>query len=57
MSKVYLTGANGRAGQYILRDLLSNGYEVVGVDKNPPNLNNSFPETGIINQHPVSIGS
>tara|TARA_Y100001960_G_scaffold172168_1_gene180465 strand:+ start:1192 stop:2112 length:921 start_codon:yes stop_codon:yes gene_type:complete len=57
MSKVYLTGANGRAGQYILRDLLSNGYEVVGVDKNPPNLNNSFPETGFFNQHPVSMGS
>ena len=36
---------------------MSNGYEVVGVDKNPPNLNNSFPETGFFNQHPVSMGS
>jgi UDP-glucose 4-epimerase len=34
MTTVFVTGATGRAGQYIVKDLLANGYDVVGVDKN-----------------------
>ncbi|MDA1280419.1 MAG: NAD(P)-dependent oxidoreductase [Chloroflexi bacterium] len=36
MKTVFVTGSTGRAGQYIVKDLLDHGYEVVGVDKNPP---------------------
>lgn len=33
MTTVFVTGATGRAGEYIVKDLLSNGYKVVGVDQ------------------------
>jgi UDP-glucose 4-epimerase len=36
MTKVLVTGAAGRAGGYIVKDLLDNGYEVVGIDKVSP---------------------
>jgi UDP-glucose 4-epimerase len=36
MTKVLVTGATGRAGGYIVKDLLDHDYEVVGIDKNMP---------------------
>jgi len=36
MTKVLVTGASGRAGGYIVKDLLDRKYEVVGVDKIMP---------------------
>lgn len=36
MTKVFVTGCTGRAGQYIVKDLLEHGYDVVGVDANAP---------------------
>ena len=36
MKTVFITGATGRAGQYIVKDLLESGYDVIGVDQNPP---------------------
>jgi UDP-glucose 4-epimerase len=36
MTTVFVTGATGRAGEYIVKDLLENGYSVVGVDQNAP---------------------
>jgi len=36
MTTVFVTGATGRAGEYIVKDLLENGYAVVGVDQNAP---------------------
>jgi|TARA_B110000495_G_scaffold96170_1_gene83195 UDP-glucose 4-epimerase len=36
MSTVFVTGATGRSGQFIVSDLLENGYNVVGVDQNSP---------------------
>ena len=36
MTTVFVTGATGRAGQFIVSDLLENGYNVVGVDQNSP---------------------
>ena len=42
MKTIYVTGSTGKAGQYIVQDLLENGYNVVGIDKNPPS------DTGIV---------
>ena len=42
MKTIYVTGSTGKAGQYIVQDLLDNGYNVVGIDKNPPS------DTGIV---------
>ncbi|MBT6707304.1 MAG: NAD(P)-dependent oxidoreductase [Chloroflexi bacterium] len=36
MTTVFVTGSTGRAGEYIVKDLTANGYDVVGVDQNPP---------------------
>lgn len=36
MTTVFVTGSTGRAGKYIVDDLLEHGYDVVGVDQNPP---------------------
>ncbi|MQG87960.1 MAG: NAD(P)-dependent oxidoreductase [SAR202 cluster bacterium] len=36
MTTVFVTGSSGRAGEYIIKDLLNNDYEVVGVDQKPP---------------------
>ena len=36
MTTVFVTGSTGKAGNYIIKDLLENGYEVVGVDRNDP---------------------
>jgi UDP-glucose 4-epimerase len=41
MPTVFVTGSTGRAGEYIVKDLLANGYDVVGVDKNPPGGTNT----------------
>lgn len=41
MATVYVTGATGRAGEYIIKDLLDHGYDVVGVDKNAPGGTNA----------------
>ncbi|HJP28235.1 MAG TPA: NAD(P)-dependent oxidoreductase [Dehalococcoidia bacterium] len=37
MTTVFVTGATGRAGQFIVNDLLESGYDVVGVDMNSQN--------------------
>lgn len=36
MTTVFVTGASGRAGEYIVKDLLEHGYDVVGADQNSP---------------------
>jgi len=38
MTTVFVTGSTGKAGKYIVKDLLDNGYDVVGVgvDRNDP---------------------
>lgn len=36
MTTVFVTGSTGRAGTYIVRDLLAHDYDVVGVDTKPP---------------------
>lgn len=36
MTTVFVTGSAGRAGEYIIKDLLEHGYDVVGVDQNTP---------------------
>ena len=46
MTTVLVTGATGRAGQFIVNDLLENGYEVVGVDQNSPNDTRQHRVTG-----------
>lgn len=42
MTKVLVTGSAGRAGTYIVEDLLGSDYEVVGVDTNPPRGTNAI---------------
>ncbi len=46
MTTVFVTGSTGRAGEYIIKDLLENGYDVVGVDKNPPGGTNAQRSQG-----------
>ena len=46
MTTVLVTGATGRAGQFIVNDLLENGYDVVGVDQNSPNDTRQHRVTG-----------
>ena len=36
MTKVAVTGGSGKAGRYVVRDLLDHGYQVVNVDVAPP---------------------
>jgi len=36
MTTVFVTGSTGKAGRYIVKDLLDNGYDVVGVDRIDP---------------------
>lgn len=36
MKKVVVTGGSGRLGQFVIRDLLADGYEVLSLDKVPP---------------------
>lgn len=38
MKKILVTGGSGRVGQYVIRHLREQGYEVVNVDVNPPAL-------------------
>ena len=36
MKKVVVTGGSGRLGQFVIRDLLANGYQVLSLDRVPP---------------------
>ena len=36
MKKVVVTGGSGRLGQFVIRELLAHGYEVLSLDKVPP---------------------
>ncbi len=36
MRKVVVTGGSGRLGQFVIRDLLARGYQVLSLDKVPP---------------------
>ena len=36
MRKVVVTGGSGRLGQFVIRDLLTHGYQVLSLDKIPP---------------------
>ena len=36
MKKVVVTGGSGRLGQFVIRDLLAHGYQVLSLDKVPP---------------------
>ena len=36
MTKIAVTGGSGKAGRYVVRDLLDHGYQVVNVDVVPP---------------------
>ena len=36
MKKVVVTGGSGRLGQFVIRDLLAHGYEILSLDKVPP---------------------
>lgn len=38
MTKIAVTGGSGKAGRYVVRDLLDHGYQVVNVDAVPPAL-------------------
>ncbi len=42
VTTVFVTGSTGRAGKYIVEDLLKYGYDVVGIDKNPPGGTNAI---------------
>jgi len=46
MTTVLVTGATGRAGEYIIKNLLEHGYDVVGVDKNAPGGTNAQRSQG-----------
>ncbi len=46
MTKVLVTGSAGRAGTYIVQDLLAHDYEVVGVDTIPPRGTNATRSQG-----------
>jgi len=36
MKKLVVTGGSGRLGQFVIRDLLANGYQVLSLDRVPP---------------------
>ena len=36
MKKIVITGGSGRLGQFVIRDLLANGYQVLSLDRVPP---------------------
>ena len=36
MTTVFVTGSTGRAGPYIVADLIEHGYDVIGVDQTSP---------------------
>jgi nucleoside-diphosphate-sugar epimerase len=36
MKKIVVTGGSGRLGQFVIRDLLANGYQVLSFDRVPP---------------------
>jgi nucleoside-diphosphate-sugar epimerase len=36
MKKIVVTGGSGRLGQFVIRDLLANGYQVLSLDRVPP---------------------
>ncbi|HEV8724075.1 MAG TPA: NAD(P)-dependent oxidoreductase [Candidatus Binatia bacterium] len=36
MKKIIVTGGSGRLGQFVIRDLLANGYQVLSLDRAPP---------------------
>jgi nucleoside-diphosphate-sugar epimerase len=36
MKKIVVTGGSGRLGQFVIRDLLSHGYDVLSLDRVPP---------------------
>lgn len=36
MKKIVVTGGSGRLGQFVIRDLLANGYQVLNLDRVPP---------------------
>ena len=36
MKKVVVTGGSGRLGQFVIRELMAHGYEVLSLDKVPP---------------------
>ena len=36
MKKIVVTGGSGRLGQFVIRDLLSQGYQILSLDKVPP---------------------
>ena len=36
MKKIVVTGGSGRLGQFVIRDLLANGYRVLSLDRVPP---------------------
>jgi nucleoside-diphosphate-sugar epimerase len=36
MKKIVVTGGSGRLGQFVIRDLLARGYQVLSLDKVPP---------------------
>lgn len=36
MKKIVVTGGSGRLGQFVIRDLLAHGYQVLSLDKVPP---------------------
>lgn len=36
LKKVVVTGGSGRLGQFVIRDLLANGYQVLSLDRVPP---------------------
>ena len=36
MRKVVVTGGSGRLGQFVIRDLLTHGFQVLSLDRVPP---------------------
>src|SRR3954453_21157338 len=36
MKKIVVTGGSGRLGQFVIRDLLAHGYNVLSIDRVPP---------------------
>ncbi len=39
MRKVVVTGGSGRLGQFVIRDLLTHGFQVLSLDRVPPREN------------------
>ena len=46
LKTVFVTGSTGRAGHYIVKDLVENGYDVIGVDQNPPDSTDAVQSQG-----------